>query len=120
MPKVALTACSPVTSSRVIVYQSTLDAHRQKHPEPFTDKELITCIEDPDLVARTGHPDPEHANRLIYYKTMSWQSGPHMMKAVVEHGENPGILTSAFRTSNYSGDGAIVYFGSAIKEGLRK
>ncbi|WP_302962678.1 hypothetical protein [uncultured Adlercreutzia sp.] len=120
MPKVVLTASSPVTSSTVVVYESTLTAHRLKHPQPFTDGELIQCIEDPDIVAKTGHEEEEHAKRLVYYKHMPWEQGPPIMKAVVEHGEDPGVLTSAFRTSKYSSDGAIVHMGQEFKKGLEK
>lgn len=120
MNEVALTAFSPATSDDVVVYRSTLEAHRMKHPEPFADSELVECIEDPDIVAETGHSEPEHAKRLIYYKRMPWESGPPIMKAVVEHGKSAGVLTSAFRTSRYSSDGAIVYLGSSFKKGLQK
>ncbi len=116
MSKVALTATSPL-GDVVIAYQSTLDAHRAKHREPFTDEEIVGCIEDPDMIAKSGHETESHKMRLVYYKDMDWPEGPPTMKAIVEHRETPGVLTSAFRTSKRSKDGTIVYLKPGYIEG---
>lgn len=116
--KIAFSATSPVTNDEVVAYESTLAAHRMKHVEPFTNEQIIRCIEEPDVVAMTGHAEEEHAERLLYYKNDQFTDGPPIMKAVVEHKETPGVLTSAFRTSRYSNDGSIVYMSSEYEERL--
>lgn len=107
--EVAITATDPL-GNEMVAYQSTMDSHRLKHPKPFADVEVVECYEDPDLIARSGHIEPEHSMRYIYYRRMAWDdSGPDTMKLVVDHKVKPGVLASAFRTSKYSKDGAIVY-----------
>ena len=116
MSKVAITATSPLGDT-VVAYQTTLDLHRIKHQEPFTDDEIVSCIADPDMIAKTGHTIEEHKCRLVYYRDMGWVDGPPMMKVVAEHRKTPGVLTSAFRTSKRTNDGTIVYLRPGYIEG---
>lgn len=119
-PKIALSATNPF-GQKVIAYQSTLDSHRLKHPVPFSDDDIIDCISDPTIVAKSGHTELENKQRLVYYKDGAFNDGgPAIMKTVVEHSKDPGEVTSAFRTSKRSKDGAIVYFGKQFKKGMGK
>ena len=107
--EIAFSAFSKL-GGEVVAHQQTMDYHRIIHPEPFSDDDVIDCIEAPHLVARTGHDDPDHKDRALYYKNRNWNDGgPNMMKVVVEHGENPGVLTSAFRTDRFTQDGTLLY-----------
>ena len=104
----------------VIAYESTLEAHRIKHQEPFTNEDIIECLEDPDLVARTGHDELSHKRRLLYYRRKRWEdNGPDMMKTIVEHKSEPGVVTSSFRTSRVSKDGTIEYISQRYIDGAK-
>lgn len=119
-PKIALSATNPF-GQKVVAYQSTLDAHRLKHTVPFSDEDISACISKPTMIARSGHLNPDHKQRFVYYKDgMFSDGGPATMKTVVEHSKKPGVLTSAFRTSKRSQDGAIVYLDPEIAKGLGK
>lgn len=106
--RVAFAATDPL-GKRVVCYQSTLDAHRTKHREPFSEDDIIDGIESPDLIARSGHVINSHKERLVYYTENRFDDAPRIMKVVVDHRANPGVLTSAFRTSRFTQDGVIVY-----------
>ena len=114
--QVAISATDPLGLD-MVAYQRTMDAHRLKHPEPFTDVDVVEGYEDPDMIALSGHEIPSHRMRYVYYRKKDWEDeGPEMMKLVVDHGSKPGVLVSAFRTSKYTQDGAIVH----IREGYFK
>ena len=98
-----------VLGNDVICYQNTLDNHRLKHPEPFAEEDVLSCIEAPDVVAKTGHGELAHKKRLVYYKEKRFENAPSIMKTVIDHEHKPGVVTSMFRTSKFSRDGAIVY-----------
>lgn len=118
--KVAFSATDP-SGRKVIAYQSTLDSHRMKHQEPFTDEDIVSCIESPTMIAKSGHVEKGHESRYVYYKDGAFEDGgPTTMKTVVEHSKQPGVLTSAFRTSKRSADGAIVYIDNNMKKGIGK
>ena len=118
--KISISATDPLGRA-VVVYQSTLDAHRSKHQEPFSDKDVYECVSSPTIIAKSGHAELTHKDRYVYYKDDVFiDGGPRIMKTVVEHGEKPGVLTSAFRTSKRSADGAIVYMDEDFKKGMGK
>lgn len=107
--KIAFSATNPF-GDKVVAFQQTLDQHRLKHQEPFSDEEIIDCIESPHIIAETGHEELKHKKRMLYYKDKNWDDGgPDMMKVIAEHGKDPAVLTSAFRTSKFTNDGQIVY-----------
>ena len=107
--KVIAISTSNMNGEEVICYQTTLDAHRLKHREPFSDDDVVESISDPDMVAHSGHDVPGHEDRYLYYKESQFEDAPKMMKTVVDHSKKPAIVTSMFRTSKFTNDGAIVY-----------
>lgn len=119
--EIAFSATDPL-GNEVIAYRSTLDAHRLKHQEPFSDEDIAGCIASPTIIAKSGHRVTSHKDRLVYYKDDAFigKEGPPIMKAVVDHSPEPGVLTSAFRTSKRTADGAIVWIDPEMKKGLTK
>ena len=109
---IAFSATDP-EGRAVIAYETTMATHRLKHPEPFSDEDVVSGIEEPDMIAESGHGELDHKDRLVYYKERAFDDAPPIMKVVVEHRVSPGIVTSAFRTSKFSKDGVIVY----VREG---
>ena len=115
--EISFSATDPL-KRKVIAYKQTMDWHRIKHREPFSDDDVIDCIEKPHLIGHTGHDTLSHKDRFVYYKRKGWgDDGPDMMKLVVEHGEEPGVLTSAFRTDRFTKDGVIEYYDKAYYKG---
>lgn len=106
--KIAIST-SNMDGEEVICYQTTLDAHRAKHTEPFSDDDVVENVSRPDVVAKSGHEIPGHEDRLLYYKEKQFEDAPRMMKTVVDHSKTPAVITSMFRTSKFTQDGAIVY-----------
>lgn len=100
---------SDVFGRKVVCSMVTLESHRLKHPEPFSENDVIECVSNPDVVAMTGHLIPEHEDRLLYYKENHFDDAPKMMKTIVDYASDPGRVTSMFRTSRFTQDGAIVY-----------
>ena len=116
---VALSATDPL-GHRVVCYESTLAAHREKHTEPFSDADIIDCIEAPDIIAKTGHEIAGHKARLVYYKDREDFDDPRTMKTIVEHKGSPGVVTSMFRTSKRTNDGPVQYISPDCLERLRR
>ncbi|MBQ6491095.1 MAG: hypothetical protein IJI88_02350 [Atopobiaceae bacterium] len=106
--EIAITT-SDVFGKKVVCTKATLERHRLKHQEPFSDDDIVECVSNPDIVAKTGHVIPEHKDRLLFYKESQFDDAPKMMKTVIDYEKEPGLVTSMFRTSRFTQDGAIVY-----------
>ena len=122
MSEYAFSAMDPL-GNEVVCYQSTMDMHRLKHPEPFSNDDIIGAIENPDMIGKTGHVEPNHSQRLVYYRDKSndWPKGmPRYMKVVADHGSKPGKVTSMSATSKPTHDGGIVYIRPDLFGGKAK
>lgn len=101
----------------IVCFQTTFELHQLKHPEPFTENDIKLCLEDPDMIAKTGHTISGHKHREIYYRNKQFKNAPSIMKVIVDHQVVPGIVTSMFRTSKYTKDGVIVHIRKGYLEG---
>jgi hypothetical protein len=94
-----------------VVYHSTVQSRAQKHVDKsaMTMDEIIECVTNPDLVAKTSHTGAESMRNLYYKYGKPVAGAPPILRVVADHKDEPSPIVSWHRTSRTGGYSEIVY-----------